>query len=214
MIVTEMLYAGIEFSSGSRPFIYAALDQDLNVLLLEKYSASRVMIHLQQHENVMLAVNVSFRNRSTSNGNDHRIFDALEKEIILAGFKPYLSHHACRQWVETYPFDCFHSLSGQTPLPRNTVRGRVQRAEILYEQGLRINAPRKFFGGVRNSVINMTRDAFYTSAELDALMAAGIAWMLINRPVKIDLMREPDRQMISIPREDKDWWKKKPVLRD
>ena len=211
MMFNEMLYAGIEFSSGSRPFIYAALDQDLNVVLLERYSASKVMTHLRQHENVMLAVNVSFRSRPTSNGNGHRIFDALENEIIQAGFKPYLSNHACRQWVETYPFDCFSSLSGQALLPRSTMRGRVQRAEILYEQGLRINAPRKFFGGMRNSVVNMTREALYTSAELDALMAASVAWMLINKPVNIDLTREPEKQMISIPREEKDWWRKRPV---
>ena len=211
MIFNEMLYVGIEISSGSRPFIYAAIDQDLNILLLESYSLSRVMTHLQRHENQMLAINASFRNSSLSNGNGHKIFNALESEIVQAGFKPYLSIHACRQWVETYPFDCFSSLSGQTPLPRSTMRGRVQRAEILYEQGLRINAPRKFFGGVHNSVVNMTRDALYTSAELDALMAAVIAWMLINKPVKIDLTREPDKQMISIPREDKDWSSKKLV---
>ena len=211
MMFNEILYAGIEVSSGARPFVFAALNQEQNVVLLERYSASKVMSYLRQHENVMLAVNVSVHNQSIANGNGHKNFEVLEKEIIQAGFKPYLAHHACKQWVKTYPLDCFCSLSGQTLLPRSTMRGRVQRAEILIEQGLRIHAPRKFFGGVRNSVINRTRDTRYTSAELDALLAAGIAWMLLNQPVNIDLTREPDQQMISIPREDPDWWRKKPA---
>lgn len=199
MILNEMVYAGVEISSGSCPLVLAALNQDLKVILLERYSASNLLKHVQQHEYVMLAVNVPFRNQSTSNGNRQKIFNALAKEIFQAGFKPYLANHACRQWVETYPSECYSALIGQTPLPRRSVKGRVQRASILHEQGLQIHHFKRFSDGV------------YNPAELDALMAASIAWMLFNEPVKIDLTREPDRQMISIPREDKGWWRKKPV---
>ncbi len=58
MELKEMLFVGIEISLGSRPITYAALDQNLKVILLEKYSVSRALTHLQQHTHVMLAVNV------------------------------------------------------------------------------------------------------------------------------------------------------------
>lgn len=58
MELKEMLFVGIEISSGSRPITYAALDQNLKVILLEKYSVSLALTHLQQHTHVMLAVNV------------------------------------------------------------------------------------------------------------------------------------------------------------
>lgn len=212
MIVSEMIYLGIEISSGPRPLVYAGIDQDLNILLLEHYCLSQVLSHWECNKNIMLAVNASFRDKPTSNENETMVFNDLEKEITQAGFQPYLSNHAYRQWVETFPPDCFESLSGQTLLPHNTMRGRVQRAEVLHEQGLRINATRNSFRGAENSVVNMTRTEFYTAAELDALLAASIAWMLINRPVNIDLTRAPDQQMISIPREEKVRWRKKPVF--
>ena len=204
-------YVGIEITSGARPLIYAALDPDLNVKVLERFGVSKVMSILQGNENVMLAINVSFRNGSGSNFNGHKAFNTLKKEIAQAGFKPYLSNHACRQWVETYPFECFGALTEQTLLPRRSIRGRVQRAAILYEQGIQIHNPGTSFEGKHPLTAGATRAILYTPSELDALIAAGIAWMLVNRPVKIDLTREPNLKMISIPRDDKDWWRKKPV---
>jgi len=205
----ETAYVGIEITWGPRPLIYAVLDPDLNVKVLERYSVSKVMRHLQSNENVMLAINVSFRNSTASNGNGQKVFNTVEKEIAQTGFKPYLSNHACRQWVETYPLECFGALTEQTLLPRRSIRGRVQRAAILYEHGMQINNP-----GDDHLNTDATRATLYTPSELDALIAAGIAWMLVNRPVKIDLTRKPNQQMISIPREDKDWWRKKPVVQE
>jgi hypothetical protein len=211
MELKEMLFAGIEISSGNRPITYAALDQDLKVILLERYSLSHTLTHLEQHTNVMLAVNVSFRSRSASAKGAYKVFADLEKKIIQAGFKPYLSHDAPRQWIETYPAECFSALAGQAPFARHTLRGRFQRAAILYEQGLQIKNPGKSFeeitfGGLSAGV--MPSDPLYSPSELDALVAAGIAWMLVNKPVNVDLTRKPGRQMILIPRADKNWWKK------
>ena len=208
----ETTYVGIEITSGTRPLIYAVLDPDLHVNVLERYSVSKVMNHLQGNENTMLAINGSFRNSTGSNGTGHRVFNALVKEIAQAGFKPYLSDHACRQWVETYPLECFSDLTEQALLPRRSIRGRVQRAAILYDQGVQIKNPRNILEDGHRLTSGTTRNTLHTPSELDALIAAGIAWMLVNRPVKIDLTREPDRKMISIPREDKDWWRKKPVV--
>lgn len=204
---------GIEISSGNKPITYAALDHDLKVNLLERYSLSHALSHLEQHVNMMLAVNVSFLNRPASASGAHKVFADLEKKIVRVGFKPYLSHDAPRQWIETYPCECFSALAGQAPLPRRTLRGRIQRAAILYEQGLQIKDPGKSFeeityDGLSARVTPSASDLLYSPSELDALVAAGIAWMLVNKPVNIDLTRKPGSQMILIPRVDKNWWKK------
>ena len=205
---------GIEISSGNRPLTYAALDQDLKVILLERYSVSRALTHLEQHLNVMLAVNASLRSRSDSANGVRKVFADLEKKLIRAGFKPYLSDHAPRQWIETYPPECFSALGGQALLPRRTIRGRIQRATILYEQGLQIKDPVKSSEEIMENGLSdgvTPRDTLYSPSELDALVAASIAWMLDNKPVNIDLTRQPGRQMILIPRVDKNWWRKKPT---
>src|SRR5688500_14710532 len=173
MGLKEMLFVGIEISSGNRPITYAALDQDLKVILLKRYSVSHALTHLEHHTNVMLAVNVSFLSRSASAKGAQKVFADLEKKIIRAGFKPYLSYDAPRQWIETYPAECFSALAGQAPFPRHTLRGRFQRAAILYEQGLQIKNPGKSFEeimyeGLSAGVTPSANDRLYSPSELDA----------------------------------------------
>ena len=57
----------------------------------------------------------------------------------------------------------------------------------------------------------MPMELLYSASELDALAAACVAWMLVNKPVQVDLTKDTGEGMIVIPREDKDWWRKKPA---
>src|SRR5688572_23681442 len=120
----EMLFVGIEISSGNRPITYAVLDRDLKVILLERYSISHDLTHLEQHTNVMLAVNVLVLNRSASAKCVYKVFADLGKKIIRAGFNPYLCNDAPRRWIVIYTSECFSTLSGRTPLARRTLPGR------------------------------------------------------------------------------------------
>jgi hypothetical protein len=54
----------------------------------------------------------------------------------------------------------------------------------------------------------MPVELLYSASELDALAAAYITWMLSNKPVQVDLTRERGEEMISIPRENINWWRK------
>jgi hypothetical protein len=168
---------------------------------------------LEQFEQVILAVNILSGKKSTSNRGQNISTD-FKKQIVEAGFKPYLTSNAFRQWVETNPPECFRSFAGQTPLPRRTLGGQLQRALILYEQGLQIADPMDFFEEItRHHVLAgvMPTELLYSASELDALVAASVAWMLINKPVQVDLTKDMEKGMIVIPREDKDWWRKKPA---
>jgi len=209
----EIVFAGIDISSGRKPLTFVVLDDDLKVMLLERWDISQVINHLEQFERVILAVNILSGRKSTAN-RGQKISTDLKKKIVQAGFKPYLTSNAPRQWVETNPPECFRSLVGQTLLPRRTLGGQLQRALILYEQGLQIDDPMDFFEEItRHHVLAgvMPMELLYSASELDALAAASVAWMLVHKPVQVDLTKNMGEGMILIPREDKDWWRKKPA---
>lgn len=209
-----MIFAGIDISSGHKPLTFVALDDELRVMLQSRWDTSQVINHLEQFEQVILAVNILAGRKPTSTRSQN-ISDDLKKQIAEAGFKPYLTSNAPRQWVETNPPECFRSLAGQTLLPRRSLGGQLQRALILYEQGLQIADPMDFFEEItRHHVLAgvMPTELLYSASELDALAAAAVAWMLINKPVQVDLTKDSGKGMIVIPREDKDWWRKKPSL--
>ena len=214
MSSVDTIFAGIDISSGRKPLTYVALDHDLKVTLLERCNIPQVLTHLRQHNKAILAVNILTGRKSTSGNRGQKVADELKKEITQSGFRPYLTNNAPRQWVETNPSECFRSLAGQTPMPRRTLAGQIQRALILYEQGLQIDDPMDFFEEItRHHLLAgvMPTELLYSASELDALAAASVAWMLLNKPVQVDLTRDVGEGMISIPREDKDWWRKRPA---
>ena len=206
------IFAGIDISSGRKPLTFVALDDELKVTLLERSDISQVLNHLEQFERIILAVNILSGRKSTPVNRGQTISTDLKKKIIQAGFKPYLTSNAPRQWVETNPPECFRSLAGHTLLPRRSLGGQLQRALILYEQGLQIADPMDFFEEItRHHVLAgvMPTELLYSASELDALAAASVAWMLVNKPVQVDLTRNMGEGMIVIPRENKDWWRKR-----
>ena len=213
MLTKEMVFAGIDISSGRKPLTFVALNGEMKVTLQARWDISEVINYLQQFEHVLLAVNL-LGGRKTSSTRSQKISDELKKKIIEAVFKPYLTSNAPRQWVETNPVECFRSLAGQTLLPRRSLGGQLQRALILYEQGLQIADPMDFFEEItRHHVLAgaMPTELLYSASELDAFAAGSVAWMLINKPVQVDLTKDVGKGMIVIPREDKDWWRKKPA---
>jgi hypothetical protein len=89
--------------------------------------------------------------------------------------------------------DCFRALSGHRLFPRRSLEGRLQRSAILYEQGLQITDPIDIFEEfTRYKLIQgiLPLENIYSSKELDALAAAYLAWMAVNRPGQIALKGE------------------------
>ena len=82
----------------------------------------------------------------------------------------------------------YHEWLGQNPLPRRSLEGRLQRALVLYDQALRIEDPMEIFEEITR--FKLIKGVFrlenvYASKELDALAAAYLAWMVVNRPERI-----------------------------
>ena len=213
MLTKEMIFAGIDISAGRKPLNFVALNGEMKVMQQARWDIPQVITHLEQFDHVILAVNLLVGRKSPSL-RSQKISDDLKSKIIEADFRPYLTSNASRQWVETNPIECYRSFAGQKLLPRRSLGGQLQRALILYEQGLQIADPMDFFEEItRHHVLAgvMPTELLYSASELDALAAASVAWMLINKPVQVDLTKDVGKGMIVIPREDKDWWRKKPV---
>jgi hypothetical protein len=193
----ELIFAGVDFSSGRQPVTFAALDDTLNVVLLEKYEVVHVVAHLKQYARVSLAVNIPSTKLAQG------IYSGFTKRLAQAGLRPYPAKTAPKQWLETNAQDCFRALIGKAPLPRRTFEGRVQRALILYEQGMRINDPMDFFEEItRHHMLSgvFPNEMLYSTHELDAFAAAYVAWLAVNEagqveitPNKLILPREPER---------------------
>ena len=207
----DMIFAGIQISSGRKPITYAVLDDGLNVVLLEKCDLQYVIADLEQHKNVIAGVNVGPGSKSANSPRMQQAHEETRKKIVQSGIKPYRSDNAPKQWVETNPTECFRALSGHTPQSRGTLGGLIQRALILYDEGLQIKDPMEFFEEItRHHLLAgiMPMELLYSAPELDALASAYLAWLLVNKPVQVDLTNGKGDGMIVIPREDKNWRRK------
>ena len=178
----SLLFAGADISSGRKPVTFAALDEDSNITILEKWDIPTALGVLREYKNVSLVINLSTSKVAQS------VSEGFKNQIFQAGFQSLSQEDQPKHWLETNAQDCYRVWIGETPLPRRTLEGRLQRALILYEQALRIEDPMEIFEEItRYKLIkgNFRLENLYSSKELDALAAAYLAWMTVNRPEQI-----------------------------
>jgi len=177
-----ILYAGVELSSGRKPVTFARLDDGLNTIVLAKWDIAEALSYLRNYEKSTLVINTP----STKKGRE--VYADLRKKAVQAGYKAYLETSEPKRWLETDAQDCFRALGGHKLLPRRALEGRLQRAAILYEQGLQLTDPVDMFEEVtRYKLIQgiLPLENLPSLRELDALVAAYLAWMSLNRPARI-----------------------------
>lgn len=181
----KITFAGVELSSGRKPVTFAALDDSLNVQSMEKWDMVETVSCLKDFENIWVAINAPTR--------ESELYKDFKKKIIQLGFKPYSSKQDPRQFLVTSADDCFRALSAHRLFPRRSLEGRLQRSAILYEQGLQITDPIDIFEEfTRYKLIQgiLPLENIHASKELDALVAAYLAWTAVNRPGQIALKGE------------------------
>jgi hypothetical protein len=179
MTSDPIIFAGVELSPGRKPVIFAALDNDLNVLPPANWAIAEALSCLKEYNNIWLCINLH------SLQHEQELYTEFKKKIGQAGFKPRSKKGNTKQWLETNAQDCFHALIGQNPLHRRTLEGRLQRSAILYEQGLQIRDPVEIFEEItRYKLVQgiLPLEDIYSSKELDALVAAYVAWLVANSP--------------------------------
>jgi hypothetical protein len=110
---------------------------------------------------------------------------ALYRELPDLGYRPFPADKAACQWMEIHPQAAFCSLLGRLPLPRPSLEGRLQRALVLYERGVRLGDPMAFLEEITRHRLLLgvlPVEMILRPSQLDALVAAFTAWAALTKP--------------------------------
>jgi predicted nuclease with RNAse H fold len=126
----------------------------------------------------------------------------LFRRLDEAGFKQYPAEAAPQQWLETHPHAAFCALLGQIPLSKPTLEGRLQRQIALYEQEIGMKDPMEFFEEItRHKLLHgaFPMELVYSAEELDTLMAAYVAFCVVNCPQETIFIGNSQEGQIALP---------------
>jgi hypothetical protein len=126
----------------------------------------------------------------------------LYRRLASLGFKPFPATEPGRQWLETHPHAGFCALMGRLPLPKPTLEGRLQRALVLFERGIRIHDPMAFLEEItRHRLLHglLPMEQVLSQEQLDALLAAYTAWLAAVRPTEVTQLGNKQEGMITLP---------------
>lgn len=177
----SIVFAGLELTSGRKPVTFIALDDELNIRSPERWDIPETLVCLEEYKNIWLAVTMASPARAVD--------EQLRQKILQAGFAVYPGKRDSRQLLITSAQGCFQALIGQKPLPRRTLEGRLQRTAILYGQGLQLTDPVDVFEEITRFKLTqgiLPLEKIYSPRELDALVAAYLAWLAANQPGRVD----------------------------
>jgi predicted nuclease with RNAse H fold len=127
----------------------------------------------------------------------------LYRKLEKMGFVKYPGNDLPKQVLETHPHACFCVLTETIPQPKPSLEGRLQRQLVIYEHGVRIQDPMDFFEEItRHKMIKglWPLDLLYLPEQLDALVAAYTAWMVLNKPEQVSFMGDAKEGRIFLPK--------------
>ncbi len=128
----------------------------------------------------------------------------LYRRLDGCGYQAYPVEGAELQSLEVNPHAAFTFLLGQAPFPKETLEGRLQRQLALYERDVQIRDPMLFFEEVtRHKLLHgvLPLKDIHTPGELDALVAAFLAWLAGTRPQEICLLGDREEGQVIVPRQ-------------
>jgi len=131
----------------------------------------------------------------------------LHRQLEKMGFKSFPAREGKYQVLETHPHAAFCVLLGQMPLPKPTLEGRLQRQLVLHERVLGIKDPMEFFEEItRFRLLKgiLPLEFVYAAEELDALIAAYVAYLAANKPGDVSLVGAKEEGRIVLPGEVKE----------
>ena len=126
----------------------------------------------------------------------------LYRKVGKLGFKKFPELDSPHQILETHPQAGFCVLLSDTPLPKPTIEGRLQRQLLLYELGLCIKDPMDFFEEItRHKMLKgiWPVELLYQPEQLDALVAAFTAWRAVHKPEQVISIGDEKEGIIFLP---------------
>lgn len=127
---------------------------------------------------------------------------SLYARLAKLGFEPYPQDGASHLWLETHPHACFCVLLGRAPLPKPSLEGRLQRALVLFERGVKIRDPMLFFEEItRHKLLGgiVPSELVYLPEQLDALAAAYTAWLAAEKPSELIRIGNEKEGFMNLP---------------
>jgi len=126
----------------------------------------------------------------------------LYRKMGRMGFEKYPEKGSKLQVLETNSHACYCVMAGQVPLARLSLEGRLQRQIILYEHGLGMRDPMDFFEEItRYKIVKgiWPIELLYLPEQLDALVAAYIAWLTVHKPDGTFMIGDAKEGMVLLP---------------
>src|SRR5215204_6163967 len=102
MTFNQLIFAGVDLSSGRKPVTFTALDRELNVVVRERWSFSETISCLNTYEKFLLAITSSTKKSGST---------SFQKELKDIGISTLSNHEERRRFVETKAQDCFRMLA-------------------------------------------------------------------------------------------------------
>src|SRR5688572_31125230 len=175
-------FVGVHLSYGRKPFTIALLDDELDLIARANSDIKDVMVILSELNSATVCITANSKSKSAKSAKTNSMFyEQLEK----LSFRPYAAQNETHQWFKADADDAFRAILQKKLLSRRTLEGRIQRALVLYDQGLQISDPMEFFEEITRYKLMqgiIPLENLYTSNELDALVAAYVAWTTVNKP--------------------------------
>lgn len=181
-MTSNSAFAGVHLSYGRKPYTFALLDDDLNLMTCAIGEMKDLSAILSEFGAVTVCVSAYSKSRSAKSAN---INSVLFEQLKKMSFRPFPAQNETHQWFKTDAGESFRALLKKKLMARRTLEGRIQRALALYDQGLRIDDPMAFFEEITRYKLMqgiLPVEYLYTSNELDALVAAYVAWTTANKP--------------------------------
>lgn len=125
----------------------------------------------------------------------------LFMKLQSLGYVPYPAEEGDRQWLETNSEAGFWHLLGLKPFDARSLEGRLQRQLILFERDLPVEDPLRFFEEVtRHKLLSgvLPLQGILSSPELDALLAAEVAWLTKYHPDQLVKFGAPEEGEIYL----------------
>jgi len=127
---------------------------------------------------------------------------SLYAHLADLGFASKTAAGAGNLCLETHPHLTYHALLGQTPLPKPSLEGRLQRQLALFDAGIGIKDPMDFFEEItRHKLLKgeLPMDLLYLPEELDALAAAYVAHLVRQDAGNVEWIGDEREGQIAVP---------------
>lgn len=129
----------------------------------------------------------------------------LYRRLEEIGFQDFPVEKHKHQVLEIYPHAAYTVLLKKIPFLKKTLEGRLQRQLLLHSLSIDVPDPMRIFEEITRYKVmqgQLPLDGLYSVEELDALIAAYIAWKAATEPDDITHLGDPKEGEIVLPSKD------------